>query len=525
MIINPEKEAIVKAINDLYILNRWKYLILNNNGNYSTKQYYKNNKDPNNKDKPLSDWMVYHHINGKHTLGVFSGKKDNIEISKFLTFDVDVRDKEMAKHTVYRIVHVLQDIGIEDDFIHISLSGNKGFHIDIFFDYPIENNLLKQFYAYVLSESDLLNIDYGEVELRPTYTQGVKIPLGINFKNTNILTNQCLFCNYSNGLKPIIDPLYITKIKKMDNILFRLILDKVLDIEELEASDKNISDYIETKEAHKPLPIYKQNIDEDITIEAIENLIETGLTRTGMRWNTLKKMAKYYKHLEVSKEDCKEWVTEWMNQQDKKCYTTKWEQVLKDIDNIIDYTYTHNCSLVVGNKTVKITYSEIKEILKAKSKNEKLVLYSMLIHSKRYAKKSGVFYFPFSLMEQATNLTSKTIRKIINKLEDNNYIEIVSRNIAVEHKFMKEPNKYKVTLNIVEDKEVENKCFEFNEGDNYMDSFNECIITNFENKDIKILLGRRHYEELMDYKDNLNNTNTNTNTLEIGEQGNGEPNE
>ena len=287
----------------------------------------------------------------------------------------------------------------------------------------------------------------------------------------------------------------------MDNILFRLILDKILDIEEDHISNKNISDYKETKEAHKPLSIYKQNVDEEVTIEAIENIIETGLTRTGMRWNTLKKIAKYYKHLEVSKEDCKEWITEWINQQDKKFYTTKWEQVLKDIDSIIEYTYTHNCSLVVGAKTVQITYAEIKEVLKAKSKNEKLVLYSMLIHSKRYGNKSGIFYFPFSLMEQATNLTSKTIRKIINQLAENDFIEVVSRNTVIEHKPIKETNKYRITLNVVV-KEDGNKCFEFNEGDNYIDSFNNCIINNFENKDIKNTCGRRHYEELMEYKNN-----------------------
>jgi len=505
MIENPEKKAIVDAINDLYILNRWQYLILNNEGKYSTKQHYKYPIEGVKNSKVLSDWMVYHHINGKHTLGVFAGKPNGVESSKFITFDIDIRDKQLAEHTVYKIVHILQDVGIEDWYYHVSLSGNKGYHIDMFFDAPIENSLLKQFYQYVLAESDLLEIDYGEVEFRPTLTQGVKIPLGLNFKNPNTLTNQCFFCEYGKSLKPITDPLYITKIKKMDNILFRLILDKILDIEEEEIGNKNISNYIETKEAHKSLPIYKQNVDKDITIEAIEDLIEKGLTRTGMRWNSLKKIAKYYKHLEVSKEDCKEWITEWMNQQDKKYYITKWEQVIKDINNIVDYTYSHNCSLVVENKNVQITYSEIKEVLKAKSKNEKLVLYSMLIHSKRYAKKSGIFYFPFSLMEQATNLTSKTIRKIINWLEDNKFIEIVSRNTKIEHKFMKESNKYKVTLDIINnDKDFEDKCFEYNEGDNYIDSFNNCIINTLEyDKETKHFLSKRHYYELMDYKSNI----------------------
>ena len=58
-------------------------------------------------------------------------------------------------------------------------------------------------------------------------------------------------------------------------------------------------------------------VDEKITIEAIETLIEKGLTQTGMRWKSLINIAKYYKHLDVSRENCKEWITEWMNQQDR----------------------------------------------------------------------------------------------------------------------------------------------------------------------------------------------------------------
>jgi len=502
MIINPEKEAIVKAINDLYILNRWQYLILNNEGRYSTKQHYKYPIEGVKNSNVLSDWMVYHHINGKHTLGVFAGKPNGVESSKFITFDIDIRDKQLAEHTVYKIVHILQDVGIEDNFYHVSLSGNKGYHVDMFFDTPIENSLLKQFYQYVLSESDLTNIDYGEVEFRPTLTQGVKIPLGINFKNENELTNHCFFCEYGKSLKPIIDPLYVTKIKKMDNILFRLILDKILDIEEEDIGNQNIIDYKETKDAHKTLKIYDLNVDPEATIEAIEALIEKGLTRTGTRNSSLMKIAKYYKYREVSAEDNKEWITEWMSQQDKSCYTTKWNDVLKDIDGIIKYVYNHTCALVGGVCKIIITYAEIKEILKAKSKNEKLILYSMLIHSKRYSTKSGVFYFPYSLMEQTTNLTRKTLIKWVNKLEENKFIEVISRNQPIEHNYMKEANKYKVTLNIVENINDDINSYDYNEGDNYIESFNNCMIEIFDNKEIKTLLGKSHYTEVMIYKNN-----------------------
>jgi len=523
MIINPEKEAIVKAINDLYILQRFKYLIWSTKADtYVSIHYYKDYPEKTN-GPILTDSIVKNHIDGIKTIGVFARDMKGVEDSKFICFDVDIGQKdktdkeekkkniEKAKWVTSKVVHALQEVGIDDEFINISFSGGKGYHIEIFFDEPIEVNLLKRFHKYVLDKEGLkekedLIIDgdnYGKVEYRPTNKLGVKLPLGINFNNKIDKNNYCYFCEYSKGLRQIRDPLHITKIKKMDNILFRLILDKIFDIEEIETSVKNIENYIEIKETHNPLTQYNQNIDEKITIEAIQELIETGLTRTGTRWKSLINIAKYYKHLEVSRDDCKEWITEWMNQQDKKCYTTKWNNVLKDINNIIEYVYTHEFNLVGGVKTVKITYEEIREILKAKSKNDKLVLYSMLIHSKRYAKKSGIFYFPYSLMMLATDLSRPTLIKIVNQLSENKFIEIVSRNTPIEHKFMKEPNKYKITLNIVEDKDVEEeKCFEFNEGDNYIESFNNCIINNFENKEIKSLCGRRFYEDLMDYKNN-----------------------
>lgn len=526
--INPEKEAIVKAINDLYILQRFKYIEWSKSQDtYVTITYYKNNPEKSN-GPMLTDAKVKKHIDKIQTIGVFSRYMKGIEDSKFICFDVDIGQKdktdkeekkkniEKAKWITSKVVHVLQEVGVDDEFINISFSGGKGYHVEIFFDEPIEVNLLQKFHKYVLDKENLKGLsndkdliineeNYGKVEFRPTYKLGVKIPLGINFNNKIDKDNYCYFCDYSKGLRRIRDPLHITKIKKMDNILFRLILDKVFDIKEIETSVKNIENYIEIKEAHNPLPQYNQNVDEKITIKAIQELIETGLTRTGTRWKALINIAKYYKHLEVSRDDCKEWITEWMNQQDKNCYTTKWKNVLKDIDNIIQYVYTHEFNLVVGIKTVQITYAEIKEVLKAKSKNDKLVLYSMLIHSKRYARKSGVFYFPYSLMMQATDLSRPTLIKIVTKLEEDGFIEIISRNKGVEHKVIKEPNKYKITLNVIEneDKEDEDKIFEFNEGDNYIESFNKCIINNFDNKEIKQICGKRFYKELMDYKDKI----------------------
>jgi DNA-binding Lrp family transcriptional regulator len=503
MNINKEKEQIVKTMNDLYILNRWKYLVLSANGTYSTIQYYKDNPELNKDNaKPLTDWRVYHHINSKQTLGVFAGKKNNVEISKFITFDIDIPDLEIAKWVAYKIINTLHDIGIDDDYIYISTSGNKGFHIDIFFTEPIAVDLLKKFYLYVLNKEELLNCEYGQVEFRPTYDQGVKIPLGRNFRNNDEFKNKCWFVDYSKGLKPIQKLDYILQIKKIDSILFQMILDKILDDTKEEQIQDNIEKYQYIKNKYTPLEIYKHNIEEDVTLEAIQKLEQEGLKRVGTRHNSLLKICKYYKYLGMSKEENKYSLIEWVQRQDENLYTSKWEEIIKDIDDIVSYVYVNNCSIVGGIEDVEITYSEMKEILKAKTKNEKLVLYALLVHSKRYATKQGIFYFPYSLMEKATNLTKKTLIKIIKQLEEQGKIKCISRNQNIINKGKwvgKESNKYNVLIKACE-MDIDN-IFIIHKNDDYIKSFSNCILTWYSDKEIKKICGRRHYEELVRYKE------------------------
>ncbi|MDH4618075.1 hypothetical protein [Brevibacillus sp. AY1] len=86
----------IKQLNDLYIIQRKKYLI------QYPKQYItcqagdaRNGK----KTKPLTDWHLENHLNGEFTVGTFGG----VFKTKFITFDVDYHDKQMAKWIIYKI--------------------------------------------------------------------------------------------------------------------------------------------------------------------------------------------------------------------------------------------------------------------------------------------------------------------------------------------------------------------------------------------------------------------------------------
>ncbi len=488
--VNRDKE-IREKINELFIMARYQYLILSKDGRYQTFNIYKNKKV-----YPLTDYVIQRHLDGKATLGVFASANH----TKFICFDIDVKDNNKAKWTVYRVVDSLIKIGIPDDDIHITLSGNKGYHVELYFNNPIKNQYAYELYLLVMNVSDLLNMDYGEVEYRPNaMKQGVKIPLGFNFKNSR--KSRCWYVDYDKGLKPIRNKEYILKIKQMDVEVIYNILERERDnLEEREVSEiEEVRGFIESK--YTPLKIYNENLGEQETIEAIEKILEKGLTITGTRHNSLFKLAKYFRHQGFIEEECNKTLVDWMSEQDTSCYTTKWDDCIKDIELIVKYIYEHEISLTIEKKDLFIRYEEMRQIIKLKSKNEKLLAYCLLIHSKRYAMKNGHFYMVYRHMSEASGLAEKTTRILINKLEQNGVIEIIERNRFVRDEngkvsnMKKKPNIYK--MNIECDKEADSLFKVAFKGLSYKDSFSSCILHFFDKKTLQNLVSRRQYDHLV----------------------------
>lgn len=479
-----KQKQIIKKINDLFVMTRFQYLVLYPSKKYNTYNIYK----PNTKAKKLNDYSIKRHLDGECTYGVFAGK----EFTKFICFDVDVKDQDRCKWTVYKLIDGLVELGIPHDKIYISLSGNKGYHVDIYFNKPIKNKLAYQFYLLTMNHTDLLNIDYGEVEFRPNgLSQGVKLPLGINFKKNK--KARCWYVDYE-GLKPIKRYDYILSIEQLDVQTFYNIMESQEDLfDETDVVEvEETRNYIENKV--KKLPSYQQNIDEDETIEAIQKLLFEGLKQTGTRNNALFKLAKYFRYQGIDKAECKELLIEWMANQDKSTYTTKWEDCLKEIEHIHNYVYENDIQLTVKQKELSVTYEEMKQIMKLKSKNEKVLAYCLLIHSKRFAMKNGVFYMTYNQMAEASGLGEKTVRRIIPKLTETGIIDIVEHNRTQKGTYKKKPNKYKMNIKSVSDtKRFSIVCDDLH----YSDSFNECVMSLFDTYELKIILPRRQYESIV----------------------------
>lgn len=134
------------------------------------------------------------HLNGENILGLFAN--DTPEYTKYICFDVDTLDTDYL-HSLIKILKT--KFNINEENILVSYSGNKGYHVDLFFNRNALNyypsiSLVKMFYYRVIYrvQEDLL-LDNKKItspinkiiEFRPTAKQGCKLPLGKHFKTDN----------------------------------------------------------------------------------------------------------------------------------------------------------------------------------------------------------------------------------------------------------------------------------------------------------------------------------------------------
>ncbi|WP_080845596.1 TOTE conflict system archaeo-eukaryotic primase domain-containing protein [Cytobacillus gottheilii] len=434
-------EQLVSKFNQLFITKRGKYLILNKKGNY-----LQINKS-SSKFVALNDFHVKNHLKGIQTLGVFSGDF----LTKFICFDVDYHDNSLAKWYTYKVVDTLINIGIPSEFIYISTSGNKGYHVDIYFNEMISLQLQKRLFDLVIESGELQKTEQGQIELRPTQ-QGLKLPLGVHFGNKNTKTNKCWYVDYNKKLEPIKSYTYLLEINQIDISIIKNVLGEIEDLT-LESipvkTDKGMEiesnkDYFDIN--HNELDIYKINIDPDATVEAAIKLEENGLTYKGTRHKSIMLLSRYYRYLGHTQEESEALLIDWMKNQDKETYTTPIEECIKDIKRVNNYIFDNDIGLTVADKEIIITYPDVLNILKAKNMNDKLIAYALLVHSKRYESKNGVFYMSYKQMAKTTGLSERTANRTINKLEELGIIEIIERNIKSGNSKnnFKKPNKYRM---------------------------------------------------------------------------------
>lgn len=496
---------IVEKVNDLFVTTRYKHLIQKKDGTYKTSDVNNNelNKAKYGKtfrpDTYLADWKIQEHLDGKRTMGVFGTSFG----SKFLTFDVDVEDAPISRWITLKVVNQLVELGVPQDKIYVSSSGNKGYHIDLYFTDILSNAKLNQFYQLVMYECDFtpnkdtntkevvrFECESGMVEQRPVgLNQGVKLPLGKHQKSKE--KNRCWYVDVFNRFKAYETFDYILEVEKLDVDVIEIILDEQLDLTEEKKQIAELKSYIEKK--YTPLPQYEIGVNEEVTIEAYEKLEREGLTRKGTRHNSIFKLARYYKYLGLDATETIDALVHWMSEQDTRMYDTKFDECVKDIRSVVDYVFVNDLTIIVAKDYINVSYKEMVKILQAKSKNQKLLLFAMLVHSKRYADKNGVMYMTYKQMHLTTTLTEKNARINVRKLEEQGLVDIVSTNVIQKGTHIKKPNKYNVKI---AEAVVNGSTVEIGINEETEESFNKALVNLIPMDELKKVLPRRHWDEV-----------------------------
>lgn len=463
------QSALIRKINELYVMTRFKYLVQFENGSYAT---YDRSKSKN--VIPFNDGLLKIHLKGYRTYGIFSGGY----FSKFLTFDVDCGQNEaLARWATHKIIMLLsEDYGIRRDDIHVSLSGRKGYHVDLFFDRPVLLTDLQRFFAAVVA--DVGPLPAGKIEFRPQWGAGVKLPLGIH----QATGARCWFVD-RDTLEPIEDFGYLLAVEPMDA---SIITDQDIGLTEEQAAEFELV-------ARTVDPNANVLKAADATKRA-KQILEAGrLLRSGSRHETTYLLAAFFNVHGWRQEDAVEAILEILHNTPRDFFSKDSTPAFwaKETRRLVRIAYERNYQLGNENKEIRIYKSEILAVLRCGTFRTKQMLYAMLVTSKRYRR---TFTFSETTAMKMVGTKSKdTIYKTIQRLIDGGFIEVVRRGeidkalSKVKGHVVYKPNKYRL---LIDEPAADEPYVIVNEDTNMV----EVVKSLVSDDEIKRYVGRREYE-------------------------------
>lgn len=489
--LGEENKEVVEAIKELYITTRKRFILqyVNKKGESGyrvpRRAIKQDGKTVSYQPLVFSDGWLHSHVKGVSTVGTYS----NPYFTKFICFDVDTKDE--SRETTLNLVNTLEEMNISREDIHVSLSGDKGYHVEIFFDRTISTENLKSFYNKVLERS---GDKPSEVEFRPTDTQGVKIPLGIHLRTGN----RCWYVD-NTTLKPIEDSNYILGIRRVDSELFiseQLELEDVIFLKEEEADEfEKLTDGVSLS-AIDLLGIKK---DLKVILERNELIEKDSRNKITLAMSMyLRDEGKELKTAEGIINsvmlNTKETMEGYIDSS-----TTK---IQRETRKIVRYVYRKGLTLVRRSNEVRLYKEEILDVLSIKKWEAKKLYLTMIMFYKRMGYlQNQEFPMSYSMMSAMGN--TKNISRclsLISNLQSLGYVEIRSRGefdaekTKREGKFMRKVNRYKIKK--VYKQDGASILIEDCESDIEMEGI---ISEMFEEEELRVLLPKNQFYKVKNY--------------------------
>jgi hypothetical protein len=493
---SKDYKLIAEKMFDLYIVKDYPFIKQSTDGKYSWMYNIGKLSDENYK-------ILVNHLHRKQTIGIMCHTH-----TKFICFDVDFKaDKLLSRWYSQKLVNLLQAFNFAEKYINVSLSGSKGYHVEVFFDEVVSFKQIEYLYDLVLEEL-YYSTDYNslkvtndnnmtleqlkqKIELRPKSNIGVKLPLSIH----QVTKNVCYYCD-NISIDPIRDINHIFSIQKCPREYIEYAIEKGNEFRHDRESINRFN--TEVKEKVKPAKSQRLYTSEEYTVEYIEDLIDNGLKIQGSRHNSLMKIARYYYHLGLASEDNEKELYNWMQWQNEKYYNSSEIEWRNDIKSILEYVYENARGITGIVRDVTINKIEMIEILKHSARKKKLLFYALIIHSKRYSINNGEFYMTYEQIYESTGLADDTITKYIKELLDEGEIEITRQGEKRNHSNKNLPNKYIIkNINIRSNNNQDKNVTIDKHIKNLEKSFNNNVIYLFDKKELKEVLPYRQYKEFI----------------------------
>lgn len=414
---------LVQALERLFISSKQARIEQQDDGSYHTKM------------TGLSREHLLNHIEGTQTIGIFSGKT----FSKYICFDVDTGKQHLSKAQsdvkILRSV-LYNEFNVPYEYMPVAYSGNKGYHVYMFFDNVICVDYLHAFYREVL---DRAGYNTSEIEFRPTAKLGVKLPLGIH----RVTGKRCNFVDPTTPRFKQKDKEFIYEIKQLNAKSFEKThnLKDLYNIQ-LEEIYHQLCKFMYEKEARAFRGVlhtldFTEYQVEHAQQDMLKMLDNKRLIYPDTRNKYTVLLAIFLKMQGHEKSYTEKTINEIMLNS-KRNYRglvqSSESHIKQETKKIVKYVYKKNITLSNNTTEVVLYGDEIRDILALKDMKLMKLYTSMIVHAKRHTPLGAdSFYMAYSVMQNYGNTSQRdTLKRYIDKLEQLGRIEVVKRRVVDE---------------------------------------------------------------------------------------------
>jgi len=456
----PEKQQrldILDRLTSMYIVRRDKYIKFHKKANHWVTLI----SNPKRGIPPLSKQAIEDHLRFKDCYGIITNSAE----THLLVFDIDFESPIDSLKALYSVTNCLMNMGLNSNQMLCSWSGRRGYHIALFFDKEISKKYAVQLYEYVIK---LTGYSKKEVEGKGIGGTGVKLPLGVNFKNTgDELPNHCYLTD-TKGNK-VSDSQLVFHLDSIKKVPEKWVTNVLSNQPQVVTSEQKKQYKEATKQDIAALAIqdildevagddYYEMTEEKLQ-RAFEYKLQHGIQALGTRHNTAFFLAIYMKDLKgMNEAEIVRSLYEWTRDVCKpQFYKTPLNKIEEEMTRMVASIFKNNYVWKQAKRHITLTPKDQINIVFGKNgkmltKTDIKTMFIFTRHSKYYADDEGVFYLTYKQFAQLTKkdpdkqvkANRERLKARFLKLEEMGKLQIVESGVYVPGQVKKAPNKYKV---------------------------------------------------------------------------------